>query len=219
MFDHFSTFCMIRLRSLHLGLTNYTAQKVKFSIKYFFSKWDQIHSKLQIWSHLLKKYLMENFSAVLRVRISMSTLPKYFQYLEYFWSAFSHIWTEYGDLLCKSPYSVQMEENAGQKNSEYGQFPRSDTKPNFGTEHWETYSKPKHISKIKLLAEIVSNFKLTIFQKKLHRRCLTRFRHNNETKLTKKIVNSKDSLDIFVHVPWKNPWEINRLQNLDIDFA
>ena len=78
MFDHFSTFCMIRLRSLHLGLTNYTAQKVKFSIKYFFSKWDQIHSKLQIWSHLLKKYLMENFCAVLRVRISMSTLPNIF---------------------------------------------------------------------------------------------------------------------------------------------
>ena len=35
---------------------------MKFSIKDFFSKCDQIHRKLQIWSHLLKKSLMENFT-------------------------------------------------------------------------------------------------------------------------------------------------------------
>ena len=39
----------------------FTAQKRKFSIKNFFSKCDQIRRKLVIWSHLLKKYLMENF--------------------------------------------------------------------------------------------------------------------------------------------------------------
>ena len=38
-----------------------TVQKVKFSIKDFFSKRDQIRSFLPIWSHLLKKSLMENF--------------------------------------------------------------------------------------------------------------------------------------------------------------
>ena len=37
------------------------AQKVKFSIKDFSSKCDQISSKLRIWSHLLEKSLMENF--------------------------------------------------------------------------------------------------------------------------------------------------------------
>ena len=37
-----------------------TAQKMKFSIKDFFSKCDQICRKLRIWSHLLKKSLMEN---------------------------------------------------------------------------------------------------------------------------------------------------------------
>ena len=36
-------------------------KKMKFSIKDFFSKCDQIHSFLRIWSHLLKKSLMENF--------------------------------------------------------------------------------------------------------------------------------------------------------------
>ena len=38
-----------------------TAQKMKFSIKDSSSKCDQIHRKLRIWSHLLKKSLMENF--------------------------------------------------------------------------------------------------------------------------------------------------------------
>ena len=41
--------------------TPITAQKMKFSIKNFFSKCDQICSFLRIWSHLLKKSLMENF--------------------------------------------------------------------------------------------------------------------------------------------------------------
>ena len=36
------------------------AQKMKFPIKDFLSKCDQIRMKL-IWSHLLKKSLMENF--------------------------------------------------------------------------------------------------------------------------------------------------------------
>ena len=40
----------------------YTAQKMKFSIKDFFSKCDQIRGKMGISSHLLKKSLMENFN-------------------------------------------------------------------------------------------------------------------------------------------------------------
>ena len=36
-------------------------QKVKLSIKHFFGKCDQMRSLLRIWSHLLKKSLMENF--------------------------------------------------------------------------------------------------------------------------------------------------------------
>ena len=46
-----------RLKSLN----QCTTQKMKFSIKDFFSKCDQIRSYLWIWSHLLKKSLMENF--------------------------------------------------------------------------------------------------------------------------------------------------------------
>ena len=39
----------------------YTAQKMKFSIKDFHSKCDQIRRKLRSWSHLLEKSSMENF--------------------------------------------------------------------------------------------------------------------------------------------------------------
>ena len=35
---------------------------MKFSIKDFFSKCDQIRRNLRIWSHLLKKFLIENFN-------------------------------------------------------------------------------------------------------------------------------------------------------------
>ena len=38
-----------------------TAQKMKFSINDFFSKYDQIRSFLWIWSHFLKKSWIENF--------------------------------------------------------------------------------------------------------------------------------------------------------------
>ena len=48
------------------------------------------------------------------------TLRKKCPYLELFWSAFSLIRTEYGEILSISPYSVSMWENADQNNSEYG---------------------------------------------------------------------------------------------------
>ena len=41
---------------------------MKFSIKDLFSKCDQICRKMQIWSHLLKKSIMENFIFVCSVR-------------------------------------------------------------------------------------------------------------------------------------------------------
>ena len=42
-------------------MTFYTTQTMKFSTKDFFIKCGQIHRKRLIGSHLLKKYLMENF--------------------------------------------------------------------------------------------------------------------------------------------------------------
>ena len=45
----------------HLFIHEFTAQKMTFSIKDFFSKCDQARYFLRIWSYLLKKSLIENF--------------------------------------------------------------------------------------------------------------------------------------------------------------
>ena len=56
---------------------------MKFSIKDFFSKYDQIRNFLRIWSHLLKKSIISNFifcavdttmSKLLECRVDSSTL-------------------------------------------------------------------------------------------------------------------------------------------------
>ena len=44
----------------------------------------------------------------------------------FFWSVFSRIWIEYGEIRSISPYSVCVWENTDQKNFEYGHFSRSD---------------------------------------------------------------------------------------------
>ena len=52
---------LIIFLNLHVFQLSITVLKMKFSIKNFFSKCDQIRRKLRIWSHLLKKSLTENF--------------------------------------------------------------------------------------------------------------------------------------------------------------
>ena len=47
-------------------------------------------------------------------------------YSELFWSVFSRIRTEYGEIQIISPYSVRMRENTDQSKSEYGHFLRSE---------------------------------------------------------------------------------------------
>ena len=56
---------------------------------------------------------------------SRLALRKKCPYLKLFWSAFSHIRTEYGEIPRISPHSVRMLENADQNNSKYGHFSRS----------------------------------------------------------------------------------------------
>ena len=57
----------------------------------------------------------------------MITLCKKCPYSELFWSVFYRIWTEYGEILRISPYSVRMRENTKQNSSEYGHFLRDVT--------------------------------------------------------------------------------------------
>ena len=44
-----------------LNILIHNVQNMMFPMRGFFSKYGQIHSFLPIWSHILKKSLMENF--------------------------------------------------------------------------------------------------------------------------------------------------------------
>ena len=57
--------------------------------------------------------------------LNSGSLCKKYLYSELFWSVFSHIRTEYGEIWSISQYSVQIRENADQNNSEYIHFSRS----------------------------------------------------------------------------------------------
>ena len=57
--------------------------------------------------------------------LNSGSLRKKYLYSELFWSVFSHIRTEYGEIWSISQYSVQIRENADQNNSEYIHFSRS----------------------------------------------------------------------------------------------
>ena len=58
---------------------------MKYSIKDFLSKFDQIHRKLRIWSNLLKKSLMENF-IFLKIFYLFIYLFIYFLFIYFFCS-------------------------------------------------------------------------------------------------------------------------------------
>ena len=49
-------------------------KKLKFSVKYFFSKCDRKSKNLRIWSHLLNKFIKENFTFC---TVSVKEAPKF----------------------------------------------------------------------------------------------------------------------------------------------
>ena len=56
----------------------------------------------------------------------LCTVWKVSKYWVFYGHELSRIWTEYGDLRSKYPYSVQMQENTDQKNSVFEHFSCSD---------------------------------------------------------------------------------------------
>ena len=66
--------CVINLPRVSFDTAMHDAQKAKFSLKDLYSKFGQIRSR--IWSYLLKKSLMKNFSfcAVLTLTLLINLL-------------------------------------------------------------------------------------------------------------------------------------------------
>ena len=71
---------------------------------------------------IIKMLHKRMLNAIYLYRIS---LRKKCPYSDLFWSVFSRIWTEYGEIWSISPYSVRLRENKDQHNSQYGYFLRS----------------------------------------------------------------------------------------------
>ena len=102
-----NTYCSKMVRQ------TFTAQKMKFSIKDFFRKCAQIRSFLRIWSHLLKKSVIENFAfcavfAIFYVKglrqCWNSRISKYlkdFQSIQIFWKK-SILWRK----ISQSPKAI-----------------------------------------------------------------------------------------------------------------
>lgn len=70
------------------------------------------------WNRIFSIHLNNKFAENISLR-------KLWPYLKFFCSAFFRIRVECGDLQSKSTYSIQMLENADQKNSGYSNFSRS----------------------------------------------------------------------------------------------
>ena len=79
---------------------NTIAQKMKFSIKDFFSKCDQIRSIPRIWSHLLKKSLMENFIFLRSVLFSLKNIYIFFSQ----WMTLKLLW----NIMHKSIFNTNL---------------------------------------------------------------------------------------------------------------
>ena len=115
----FGNYCCIYFISFlfFFDFYNFVAIWIKrFKLKNFWEHFSIISScrcKILRWE---RKYWKKG------TNISTYTLRKKCPYSEVFWSAFSRIQTEYGEIQSFSPNSVQIRENAEQNNSEYGHF-------------------------------------------------------------------------------------------------
>ena len=64
----------------HVFEVAFTAQKMKVSVKYFFSNWSHLNGFGHIyWSHLLKKSLKENFNLLRRLSNFLDILEVYLE--------------------------------------------------------------------------------------------------------------------------------------------
>ena len=109
-------------------VVNARLQKVVFSPRDRFQwhAWLKIsnfeHYSLATWSKLWDLAILRfwNYFPIIRPTITAWKCP----YSGLFWSVFSRIRTENGEIRIVSPYSVQMRKNMDQNNSKYGHFSR-----------------------------------------------------------------------------------------------
>ena len=83
------------------GIHHFNRVKTLRNFSVFLFKVLKLFHLLDLFKHLLSHLLLQKYHCAKNVH--------------FFWPIFSHIWTEYGDLLHKSLYSVRMRENTDKK--------------------------------------------------------------------------------------------------------
>ena len=74
---------------------------------------------LVLWESIFFSLRIFRWVSGFKLRLFLLVLREKCPYSELFWSTFSRIRTEYREIPCIYPYSVQMRENMGQNNSGY----------------------------------------------------------------------------------------------------
>ena len=111
--------CVIPKRCWYHNHETWAKRKIKWLLLFTIIM-DVPFLRLDTSRHVLWTFLFSTFW-FLRLHI-ITVCP----YSEVFWSVFSRIRIEYGEIRSICLYSVRMWENADQKNSEYGYFSRSE---------------------------------------------------------------------------------------------
>ena len=96
---------------------------MKQMTQFFFLRWESDFNDFNREKSLQGKNIHEQVYTY--NKIVLGHCLKSVQIRSFFWSVFTYIWTEYGDLLRKSPCSVQMQKIRSRKNSVFGHFSRS----------------------------------------------------------------------------------------------
>ena len=119
---HFPAFVLYgEIRSIQSELfglySNYTEYSVRMR-----ENVDQNNSE---YEHFLRNGNLAWFYVCI-IKVASTHCVKSIQIWSFFWSIFSRIRTEYGEIRSISPYSVRIREIRTSKNSVFGHFSRSD---------------------------------------------------------------------------------------------
>ena len=125
----FISLCLFNVTMFSVTLKNFAEITGKHLRQTFFKQsrilaknFVKTENPLQMFSFELLKFFQNGYfighHQVIACKTSASddnVRVKSVQIRNFFWSVFSRIWTEYGEILLISPYSVRMRENTDQK--------------------------------------------------------------------------------------------------------
>ena len=94
-----------------------------------FEEWQSEYEQRERTESMIRKEKLDKVKSTIILKNRSHSLREKCSCSEFFWSVFSCIRTEYGEIRRSSPYLLRMRENTDQKNSENGHFSRTKQLP------------------------------------------------------------------------------------------